>query len=175
MIDDWHLEFGAIPKNPDARGDEKIRPIGILSTKVEWSTTSGDIHKALKKKIYKYGKLGQPYVIAIDYLDFADAWEVNEALFGEDGVFTCKGKRVSAVIFIQNRRPWSIPASQWALFKNPESDYPCPEILCHLPIAQLTNSNITIKDGLSICEVIEWDTDWFPCHSDSSSSSASLR
>jgi len=164
-INNWELEFGIIPKSERARGDIEIQPVGLFPTKAEWSKTESDLRKALKKKVYKYGIFNQPYIIAIDYLDDADMWEINEALFGKDGVFVDKGSRVSAVIFIQNLRPWTIPISQWALFKNPESDYPCPEILYHLPIAQLSNTSIALKDGLSICEVIEWDTDWSPYHS----------
>jgi hypothetical protein len=85
--DGWDVTFQAVPKSPNARGKQGVRPIGIRLSGFQDCKEDEWIRKAIKEKATKYGNLNLPYLIAINVLSIFsnDDHLIMDALFGKEG------------------------------------------------------------------------------------------
>jgi hypothetical protein len=144
------LEFTAIPRNKIKQKNKKSSLLSAHMSNVQQVNCTGPIKKAIKKKGHKYGDLGKPYIIAINFGGlFLDQMSITEALFGQevlllnfDPDFKMESKRsrklngawtstqepiytrVSAVIIGKNILPWTIASNNLTLHYNPWTKYP---------------------------------------------------
>jgi hypothetical protein len=141
-----------IAKKESARGKAGVRPLGVLGASGEWVTSHLEIANALKRKAGRYGKVSQPYVIAINCLGPHCDWEeIRDGVYGDEGlwpnvehpVFT----RVSAVVAVHHLLPRSITRAGVVLFHNPNAAYPYSGPLTALPQVSVNSGRPTIVDG----------------------------
>lgn len=137
----WLVNVWAIPRSPELRGREDIRPLGIMpgeeSEKAPWVA----MRAKAELKAEAYGVLDAPYVMAINAPDawprdmealwgvygphaFEDGWQRDGFLFRPDGP-TYPG--VSGVLGSVALQPHSF-ARQWpTLYENPDATLVVPE------------------------------------------------
>ncbi|MGO9119175.1 MAG: hypothetical protein ACLQPD_16405 [Desulfomonilaceae bacterium] len=152
----WNIEFYVLPKQ-SARGKTGIRPVGLKFFGFRFRDTRTAIRDAITRKATRYGELGNPYVVAVNSLQWPiDQIAIMEALFGKevwsvprtgfegepemrrrpDGAWTCEkgpqNTRVSAVLLGVSIHPWTMVDDKGDL------------LLCHNPWAQFNcNGKIT--------------------------------
>ncbi|GAS95644.1 uncharacterized protein RMCC_2610 [Mycolicibacterium canariasense] len=144
----WEIEYGAWPVRPEHRGTGG-RLIGVYPTVTAFiSNDMLRIRDLMKHKGGRYGSPDKPLKLAIlNTSGFAEAKEINEALFGTKGVSyyvgqpnsahlvdkrdgywrkgpPARGSRVSAVLVGQNIYPWRICPELPKLWINPWAHKP---------------------------------------------------
>jgi hypothetical protein len=174
-------------KYEDARVKLRIRPIplskktwnsnvGIGPTKIRWGGPEAAIAAQLRKKATKYGKIEQPFVIAINVVS---KWTNNlkgvtktllgipeEILLWPDGTsviqkhldsesFWYKNgapqhRTVSAVLATR-MFPWSVLRAPLMLYHNPHARYQLPDDA--LPVTQITRTLI-MEAGTNLQEIL---------------------
>jgi hypothetical protein len=147
------LTVEPIPKKQSARGKFGVRPIGAQLPEACWVTSRFEIGDSIKKKAKRYGDPKQPYVVVVNCIGVhADQEEVEEALYGRDGVWSPKTSplftRLSGVAAIHHLFPWSVPRADICLFHNPHASFPYTSTLTALPQARLIDGNIDKSDGI---------------------------
>ncbi len=185
--DGWRIEFYPIPKGPESRGKEGIRPIGSRVYGM-WAANCKDAIKgAIIKKAGRYGELDRPYVIAVNVLDdFVDDSDILQALFGTeqctiavgpqgiagapqmrrqpDGAWTDAGgpryTRVSAVFIAEKLHHWSVTVAKTRLYHNPWAQRPCGCELRQMPQAVPQNGQMVPVHGRSLGDVLGLPQGW---------------
>lgn len=125
-----------------------------------WTGPSYPLRAALKKKASKYGRLGMPYVIAINTADaMLTGRDLEETLFGVRPGISIAGmtnklargfwgseaapthRRVSAVLFTKNLWPATVLMGQVCicLYTNPWAKLPYDGLLTDLPTFRFEN------------------------------------
>ncbi|MDI6759315.1 MAG: hypothetical protein QMD05_00670 [Candidatus Brocadiaceae bacterium] len=144
------------------------------------------IRKAIDKKATKYGKLGRPYLIAVNVKDFITDHCLLNALFGDlcvtinpksgEGsskrdfhtakLLSPKGHRqntrVSEIIVLPRLVPWGIAQITPVLWHNPWAKCPFPPELWQLP-QQMPNKSEGVyekKDGKTISDLLSLPPNW---------------
>lgn len=147
----WLLNYTAVPVLPDRRGTPR-RLIAIYPTKpAQFSKDVEQIQKTLNKKGGKYNTPDRPLVVAITTWNRLDEYELKEALFGSiklavprdqldgahfvhtpDGYWRSGvnpgGSRISAVLFGDATRAWSVASKLPELWINPWAVNPMPSL-----------------------------------------------
>lgn len=186
--DGWIVNFQPIPKKPEARNKEGVRPIGAKSTGVRWVDHRTPIRDAINKKVGRYGKLELPYVVAVNVLEFIDEIDIMEALFGKeqftidfsqsnppepvstkmsrvrDGVWTSyegpRNTRVSAVLVTTRLSPWNLSSGNVCLYHNPWAQKSYSSALVRLPQAVLEGDHMKKVGGESIGSILGLPSSW---------------
>lgn len=145
----WKIEFRAIPKSPDVRGREGVRPLGIFGGgEAQWVQDDEAIHDALMDKGSVYGSLGAPFVVAvesssvtlddhdvfnalygtevIEFRTFADGRQATVATRKPDG-YWYRGdhwdhRGVSAVLVVKNLHPAFVGKQQHTIWEHPDPE-----------------------------------------------------
>ncbi len=176
----WEIIFFPIPKSPEMRGKRGVRPIGIFPPKVFYIRTDKKVRKNLKKKATRYGEIDLPYVIAINVLsDVAcDREDIELALFGASPPSNIKtltkvdgfwygpegpqNQRVSAVLILNNLRPWDIAKVTPILWHNPWAKRPFNTNYWKLPqiVFDLNSNKLKENQGISAQELFKLDSTW---------------
>ena len=130
---DWVLDYTAAPVLPNRRGLPR-RLIAIYPTRpATFSRDVDRLRKTLNKKGAKYNKrdepLDRPLITAITSWSSIDEPEVRETLFGhKDGYWRPgsdpRGTRMSAVLFGETMRAWSLTDRLPELWLNPWATNP---------------------------------------------------
>ena len=177
------IDFAVIPASKENRGKDKHRPIGILSGGIRWGGADSAISDAIIKKAGKYGRLGQPYIIAVNCLSPFGATRRDDlkALFGTDephfqdskvgpklngivnGVWyranTPQYKRISAVL-VTRVYPWNLPIAEVTLYHNPWPEYPYGGRLTELPQVKLSMGQLLLVPGKLFGKCFSLADDW---------------
>jgi len=185
--DGWNLLFKPRPKSPQLRGRPGVRPIGIRMPEGGWLNTGFEIRQSIEAKCKKYGELGLPLIVAVNYIGFhcGDA-DVMDALYGQesvvvtlgDGGYTERNQRkpngvwrgkagprntpVSGVLIANQLNPWGMASETPELFHNPWASRPLsPSLLC-LPqcIADLDAGSVRHEAGQQAGELLGIPTPW---------------
>jgi hypothetical protein len=146
------FHFRVLSKSESMRGNDKVRPLGALSSGAEWVNSRFDVARTLRRKAARYGKLSHPYVIAINCLGPNCDWEeIRDGVFGTDGLWRSVERpvftRVSAVVAVHHLLPWSIARAGVLVFPNPNAALPYLGPLTALPQALFDLRRMTIVDG----------------------------
>jgi hypothetical protein len=176
------LEVELIPKSAEARGRAGARSIGAYPFLSKWGDSVPAIKRSLEKKTKKYGKLGFPFVIAINATTEwgFESREAFEAAFGyelvyqddgsapllvrmSDGHFEARkqsvNKRVSAAL-IGTYHP-ALPAqSKLVLYHNPWAVVPLPENALPFPQVVFDGSQVRRVPGQSLTEILGLPLSW---------------
>ncbi|GFG75031.1 hypothetical protein [Mycobacterium botniense] len=139
---DWILDYTAVPVRPDRRGTPR-RLIAIYPTKpAQFGKDVEQLRKTLNKKGGKYNTPDRPLVVAITTWNSIHKDDLREALFGSiklavprdnldeahfvhtpDGYWRPgadpRGSRISAVLFGDAMRAWSVASKLPELWINP--------------------------------------------------------
>jgi hypothetical protein len=184
------IDFDIVPKKPEACGRPDARNIGMLPIRTRRGDSKETIRRTLHAKAKHYGKIGEPFVIAVNTLG---PWEYDkdeqlETLFGtrqeyvpwgneelrvrylKDGFWgnadSPKYTRVSAVIF-GCALPWNIPRIDFMLYRNPWAKHPLPSGYWKLATMDFsqnkiikTYGNVTVGNILGLPP--DWPGDLFP-------------
>jgi len=183
------LEFFPVPKSPEARGKEGIRPIGIQMGEAEWLDPRAAIRDAIVSKGGRYGELDLPYIIAVNALGaHVRRIDVMEALFGKeqftfrvtalrpttepefsrapDGAWTSESgaryTRVSAVLVAIQLLPWSVPRASVCLYHNPWAQKPYHSELCRLTqaIPNKDKGKMETVEGEPLGTLLDLSAEW---------------
>ncbi len=135
------IVLGAFAMNEAKASAKPARSIGMYPTVCAWGNGDQLIKNAIENKAAKYGKLGMPYVIAVNCVTEMgiDEEDIVNALYGTevqhcydgrivgvsrngDGVFhnatTPINRQVSAVL-IARVLPWNLGKARYELYLNP--------------------------------------------------------
>jgi len=140
----WILEFSAIPKSSEARGDRRMRTIGIYPGSAAWGGALADsIRAKVVEKANRYGPLDAPLIVAVRVLSgFASPGEVPQGLFGFEpplwGPHGRSANRASAVLAATEFGYPTVARNMPELWINPWADH---EIAADLPWAMHVTSN----------------------------------
>jgi hypothetical protein len=157
--DGWHMQFTAIPRPAQARGEGHGPTLGAL---VPSSVVIVDDHSAIRQRLEakarKYGQLDKPYAIALLSLRATTSrTEALEALFGpawehpsmiqagripsggwHDGLWMTQNgpvrRHLSALITTSTLRPWTVGSANVCLVHNPWAIQP---LMVELPFESI--------------------------------------
>jgi hypothetical protein len=148
---DWHLVFRAVPKKPDARGSEDVRPLGAFGQgSAVMVDDASPLRKALDDKGSAYGKLPYPLVIAVRTSSMtADEFDILNVLYGTEQVQFAIGpdgetatrqfrasdgywfggtewrhRHVSGVLVANGLQPWTVSKDAPMLWEHPDPERP---------------------------------------------------
>lgn len=186
--DNVHLVFRPIPVRAEKRGKVE-RPIGGLGpgepVKINPMLA---LRRAVRRKASGYGKLGIPYVVAVNALaEYGPhSTDLIEALFGTvdlhffrnpSGVGSSSrwvrspngawfgptgphNTRVSAVLYSLPAIPWNLGSVPSLLIRNPWARYPDTSELGSLPKAQIDDSGLVWLEGTSTGQILGLPEGW---------------
>lgn len=141
---DWLVRIWAIPRSPELRGREDLRPIGIMSADDgEDGPLWQDLLGRMEAKADIYGELGAPYVIAVNAPDawpdhreaewavlgphpFTEAWQRSGFFLRDDGT---THSNVSGVLVATALQPHSFTRQNATLYENPAAARSVPRSL----------------------------------------------
>jgi hypothetical protein len=172
--EDFEFEFTPIPKDKQFRTELTSKPIGSISGKVEWMNYKGELKKTLKKKS-KYGNLGKPYILALNYLSsFSPYHRIIDTLYGtlnydtysnqetprnNDGVWSSNiisaYRNISGLLFINELYPWATHFQDFKLYLNPWAKIPYNGKLFYFPYMECNNGRIAEHEGSKLSELLE--------------------
>ncbi len=145
----WKIDFYAVPKPPQERGREGVRPLGIFGGgEAEWVRDEERFRDALTDKGSAYGSLGAQFVVAVassslglhdeDVLDVLYGTKAVEFRTSTDGMESTGWVRkpdgywrrgdhwghrgVSAVLVVKNLHPAFVGAQQHTIWEHPSPD-----------------------------------------------------
>lgn len=146
----WRVDFRALPKSPQARGRDGLRPLGIFGGgEAEWVQDEDDVRGVLSEKGSAYGSLEAPFVVAVASNSVTlDDHDVLNALYGSEVVemrtyvdgteeampirkpdgYWYRGDRwghrgVSAVLVVKNLHPAFVGKQQHTIWEHPDPEF----------------------------------------------------
>jgi hypothetical protein len=166
-IERWSLSFRAFPRPRHRLGEVNRQMICMHDGPFSWIDSRTPVRDRVKKKATRYGRLGIPYVFAVNVQDpFFDEIDIGEFLFGKeeiqfasdsfepgdhrfvrrpDGVWTdrsgIQNTRLTAVLLGRSVNPHSVATASLDLCVNPWSEH--VEVPGHLT----SLSRFTPNDG----------------------------
>ena len=182
--EDCRIEFQALPRSPNRRGDLSARVIGIMSTGAHWVATWLAIRNSVLAKGQRYGKLDKPLVVAVSANEFnVDRIDEMQALFGQEQFVFVRGeeeprmeragngvwrgpkgiryKRISAVLIAAAFTPWHAGMRKITLYKNPWTELPVQGPICDLSAAVPEKSGkMSWREGVHPREVLGLPAGW---------------
>jgi hypothetical protein len=156
----FEIEFIAIPKPPQVRGDLSIRTLATTGVNSGWSRAAISIESKLRDKSNKYGELQHPFVVALSVQSLTmDNDEIMKALFGPvacpinfvdnepvsgqpyrqpGGVWLTRNgepvnQRLSAALIVRGLVPWNLGSVRWKLYHNPWAFHDLEQDLLDVP------------------------------------------
>jgi hypothetical protein len=183
----WYLLLQVVPKDPGHRGKSSGRAVGISKAESQWLDTAGELRCALREKADKYGHLGLPFIIAINYFgmhcdrkDWTDALYGSEAVtlwLGEDGTrfqrpfrandgFWVRSgaatqRNVSAILAGWYVSPWSMGAHGIEVYEHFSPQCPL-DFKGNLPCWHLKTcgEELVLRGGRSSAELLQIPKEW---------------
>ena len=185
-IDGCLLTFKPIPKGENAKGKASIDPIALQMGEFERVDNRSPIRKTITRKANRYGRLSNPFIIALNCLEMVDEIDVMEALFGQEqfhipfgqnreitsenisfsrkpngaltNPFGPRYTRISGVMIAKNLRPWSLREASICLYHNPWADLQYSSVLNILDQSVLNGSRMEKIEGESLSRILNIDS-----------------
>ena len=168
--DGWRIKLTAY-------AESKYGPRSTTVMQEAWSRTwdgpSYPLRDVLEKKASRYGRLGMPYVIAVNSSDMMHGdRDFQDTLFGSPPQFAAPGSppdigfwgtagspkhtRVSAVLFTKNLCPPTLLMGQvfGCLYLNPWPAYPYDGLFAKLPTFRLENGEVREYPGVPLHKLL---------------------
>lgn len=171
---DGIIDFIPIPKPSLSRGKRGERAIGIQHFGAKYLATHEKIRKALKEKATRYGTMQKPYVIAVNAnVIHLSKIDLMQALFGDEtfiiplhgtsepirmvrkpngfwsGPQGPQSTRVSAVMVVEDLKPWTVATSKLYLYVNPYAKLPCSGKILRLPRMEPKDGQMVYRRGIT--------------------------
>lgn len=152
----WKIQFHAIPKSPEARGKEGVRPLGIFGGgRAFWVQDEEGLRGALSDKGSAYGTLGAPYVVAVASSSITtDDYDVKNVLYGTEALLIGTGqegetdpgalirkadgywyrgdhwdhRHVSGVLVVKQLHPAFVADKTHTLWEHPDPEWALPAL-----------------------------------------------
>ncbi|MFY9823249.1 MAG: hypothetical protein WAM82_17835 [Thermoanaerobaculia bacterium] len=177
----WTVEFRAFPKSDRLRGKPRVKTIGMESAGLKYVDTAGAVRKVLKRKISRYGKLGLPFIVAVNAMQVhSDEIAILEALLGtetfvgdlesesmelaraSDGIWSVAGRntRVSAVLVVKALHSTTAAVADTRLYHNPSAALSCSGRITELPQATIGEKGLQTRPGVAAKDLLGIDLDW---------------
>lgn len=181
--DGWQIQFHAIPKSPEARGKEVMRPIRIFGGgRAFWAQDKEGIKNALNDKGSAYGPLSAPYVVAVASSSMStDDYDVKNALYGTEALLIGTGpggethsnalvrnpdgywykgdhwdhRHVSAVLVVKQLHPAFVGTQQHTIWEHPAPEWPVP------PLPMWRRSTVDAHGAVHFVDPARTPTEWF--------------
>jgi len=182
--EDWKLTIEAIPVRPQRRG-MTTRLLGGYSSGGGWADGWTGIRDAVKFKTAKYGDLGKPLLIAVNYGSvFLHEIDERQALFGQEQVafsisdpdaepkLTRKpngawygergptGQKASGAWIFRGLNQYNASRCIQTIFENPWAKHALPSCLQVFPYHSVINQNFEEKPGLSFGHALGLEQNW---------------
>jgi hypothetical protein len=182
--EDWQLTLRPIPLRPDRRG-KSMTLIGVLDDSGAFIDAWTPIRNAIKYKGSKYGELGKPFLVAVNFDSFhLDRIDEMQALFGEEQfVFNTvrseaeprfqrapngawygkKGPqytRASGAWIFNDLSPYTVANRRQTIYLNPWASHPLPDALTQLPHAVARDQKMQWSDGVSLSQIFGLRDGW---------------
>lgn len=186
--DGCRLQISLFPVSEGRRGAADHRPIGVLGSGVarmveNWTS----IRDGIKAKASRYGRLRQPYLVAVNAADqSAEQIDVMQALFGQETVVydTIDGRmhgeprlrrtpngawagpkgpvnrRVSGILSVGSLLPWTVAVHRPVIYHNPWARYPLASCMSFLDNQRPVGAQMVLEPGLRLQEVMRLPADW---------------
>ncbi|WP_157519140.1 hypothetical protein [Herbidospora mongoliensis] len=178
----WRIQFHALPKPPERRGKEGVRPIGIYGGGGAFVVQDKEgIKNALSDKGSAYGRLAAPYVVAVASSSMTrDDHDVENALYGTEAMLIGPGldgetrveafvrepdgywfrghwdhRHVSAVLVVKHLHPGSVGTKQHTIWEHPDPEHPVPA----LPMWRRSTSDA--RGAIHFTDSAQTPTEWF--------------
>lgn len=145
----WEVSFSAWALSPEKRGRSSHRVVGTGAPMAGWVNDIEQLRGKLKTKAGRYGRPGEPFVIAVLCLSsFMERLDIEQALFGREAVLVegpVAGRlvrqpnglwfhrnapinqRVSAVLTAVCVQPWTVGKIAPETWINPWAEHPLAE------------------------------------------------
>lgn len=174
----------ALPLLPDRRG-KASRLMSVQFGQAGWVDASGPIRDAIKFKGSKYGELGKPLVVAVNFTGHhLDRRDEMQALFGQeqmvfsvtnpsaepklerapDGAWTGKGgpqfTRVSGAWIFDNMCMYNLPSREPTLYLHPWARHPLSAEILRYPHAIGIDGKMTWHQGIKPAAVLGLPETW---------------
>lgn len=152
----WRIQFHAIPKSPEGRGREGVRPLGIFGGgRAFWVHDEEGPRGALSDKGSAYGTLGAPYVVALASSSMStDDYDVKSVLYGTEALLLGTGpggetdpaaltrkadgywyrddhwdhRHVSAVLVVKQLHPAFVGEQEHTIWEHPDPESSVPPL-----------------------------------------------
>lgn len=182
--EDWRVTFRAIPLKPERRG-KATTLVGVLDGGAAFIDSWTPIRNAVRYKGARYGDLGKPLLIAVNFDSMAlDPIDEVQALYGQEQfVFNAadpsqeprmgrarngvwygnKGPqavRVSGVWIFDNLSMSTIARRRQSIYFNPWAAHELPRVVTHLPHVLAVDGRLHRHAGLSLREVFDLAEGW---------------
>lgn len=183
-LEDWIIEFEAIPIKPDRRGKGQ-RVIGLISGGARFVNSWEPIRDAVKAKGNRYGVLPHPLLVAItvDALSL-DRIDEMQGLFGQEGYiidmndtsappqmrrkangawFGERGPqytRVGGAWIFDGMNPWNIISRKNTLYFNPWAAMSLPEFFTTVQHAKVEGEQMQWREGRSLRDILSLSIEW---------------
>ena len=178
----WSVDLYAMPKPVGARNDRSLRNVSGIWTGTHEIDAITPIRKAIRSKSTRYGELGLPYVIALNYVgESGSEDDVIQALFGNryhtyighpsktvvgrrrNGCWHPRhNTRVSGILFFRRLGGHDIADAEVRLYHNPWARHPYEGHLCEFPqmVPVPEDRSLRAVDGRSLSDVLGLPNDW---------------
>lgn len=185
-LEGWEVRFIAVPRSEEKRGTRQDNIIGLRSPTTQWIDSSTPLRKSIRRKATRYGKIDQPYVVAVNVSDPGlDTIDIMDALFGDEvlvftgspeldsefefgrkpeGAWVSREReintRVSGVLVGADAKPLSIAEAPLVLCHNPWAQRPIEGPITSLP--EFVGEEGTYKsiEGASPRDILDLNHVW---------------
>ena len=184
--DGCRLEITLFPVSEPHRDSPNHRPVGVLAGEARMVDHWTPLRDGIKAKASRYGRLRQPYLVAINAVDqAAEQIDVMQALFGQEafvfervsgspseprferlrnGVWLGpKGpinSRVSGVLAVGSLLPWTVAVRQPTLYHNPWARFPLDYGLAGFDEQRPVGNTMIRHDGRPVTDILRLPASW---------------
>ncbi|MEA5366249.1 hypothetical protein VA596_42435 [Amycolatopsis sp., V23-08] len=180
--DGWRIQFHALPKSPEARGKEGVKPLGIFGGGQDFPVHDEEgVRSALSDKGSAYGPLGAPYIVAVASSSIInDDFDVKNALYGTEALLIGTGpggdtnpavvrdpngywykgdhwghRHVSAVLVVKQLHPAFVGTKQHTVWEHPDPEWSVP------PLPMWRRSTVDPHGVIHFADPARAPTEWF--------------
>lgn len=183
----YEMHISAVPIAPEHRGLPRHGAMASCFRGVFTVKTADQLRNAINDKATRYGKIGKPFIVAVNVLHTGATHEtVFEALFGKQvfslpqtsgsegvwsrswrGAFYYGAKpvntRLSGVLIFNGLHAWSLHTAFATLYLHPGATTNYSGVLSHLPTFTVSGDGAYARrEGKSVGQLLNLPADWLP-------------
>jgi hypothetical protein len=153
------IDFRPVPRKPAVRGTPPDRPVGMIVTEAKWGDDVTPILDAVLEKSNRYGRQGQPYIVAVNSMAFDleqdDIVQAITGLWQHERI-----RQVSGILLASWLMPISVAHAAISLYFNPAAEWPYSGVLTALSQGFTENGIIRMVEGRTLADIFGVPIDW---------------